>query len=283
MEKADERRAEQRLRYRWPVRFASDQRKKPLAGQMFDLSSMGMAMLFYANEDCPRTDQSITAKFGVPCFDAHGSFDTAFFNRAGRVCRVDYLTTSVNKVAVRFAEPLFFKPGEQDISESDAQQRLRAKARSIVEAKEKGSTSVEAQAQIPKKLRAKIEAEVKAREQARAEAKSQARLREEAISRAMTEAEKRAAAEARALESARRFEQEIAKVRANAAREIARLEDETEYKIAEAKAEIRAKLLAQAKAREKDKKRQKKKDGKTTKSGLAKKFDEFITDRGQVY
>ena len=75
-----------------------------------------MAMLFHANEDCPRTDQSITANFGVPHFDAHGSFDTAFFNRVGRVFRVDNLTTRVNRIAVQFAEPLFFKPGEQDIS-----------------------------------------------------------------------------------------------------------------------------------------------------------------------
>jgi hypothetical protein len=60
---------------------------------MFDLSSKGMAMLFHANEDCPHCDQSITANFGVPHFDAHGSFDTAFFNRVARVCRVDSLTS----------------------------------------------------------------------------------------------------------------------------------------------------------------------------------------------
>jgi len=283
MEKADERRAEKRLHYRWPVRFASNPRQKPLAGQMFDLSSSGMAMLFHANEDCPRTDQSITANFGVPHFDAHGSFDTAFFNRVGRICRVDNLTTRVNRIAVQFAEPLFFKPGEQDISESDAQQRLHAKVKSVADGKSKGTISAEAKAKAEQKLRAKIEAEAKAKKQARAEAKSQARLKKEADSRAKTEAQKRAAAEARALESARLFEQEIAKVRASAAREIAKLEDEAEYKIAEAKAEVRAKLLAHAKAREKEHKPQEKKDGKSTKGGLVKRFDEFITDRGQIY
>jgi hypothetical protein len=66
---------------------------------MFDLSSKGMAMLFHANEDCPHCDQSITANFGVPHFDAHGSFDTAFFNRVARVCRVDSLTSFSNRVS----------------------------------------------------------------------------------------------------------------------------------------------------------------------------------------
>jgi len=274
MEKADERRAEKRLRYRWPVRFASDPRQKPLAGQ---------AMLFHAGEDCPWTDQSITANFGVPHFDNHGSFDTAFFNRVGRVCRVDHLTSRVNRIAVQFAEPLFFKPGEQNITESDAQQRLHAKARSVAGARSKEAASAKSQTKAEEKLRAKIEAEARAKERAKAEAKNQARLKKEADGRARIEAERRAAAEARTLESARLFEQEIAKARADAAREIARLEDEAEYKIAEAKAEVRAKLLTQAKAREKEKKRHEKKADKSTKGSLAKKFDEFITDRGQIY
>jgi hypothetical protein len=78
MEKTDERRAEQRLYYRWPVRFARKPGKKSLSGQMFDVSSEGMAFLFHANKSSPRKNQSITANFGVPHFDAQGSFDTAF-------------------------------------------------------------------------------------------------------------------------------------------------------------------------------------------------------------
>ncbi len=242
-----------------------------------------MAMLFHANDECPRSGQSITANFGVPHFGTHGYFDTFFFNRVGRVCRVDHLTSRVNRIALQFAEPLFFRPGEQDIAESEAQRRLHAGVKSVADAKSKGTTSAEAYAKAEGKLQAKIKSEAQAKERAKAEARSQAGLKEEADSRARTEAEKRAAAEARALESARLFEQEIANVRANAAREIARLEDETEYRIAEAKAEVRAKLLAQAKAREKEQNRQKRKDGKSAKGGLAKKFDEFITDRGQIY
>lgn len=293
MEKADERRAERRLRYRWPVRFASDPSQKPLSAQMFDLSSKGMAMLFHANEDCPERDQSITANFGVPHFDAHGSFDTAFFNRVARVCRVDSLTPRVNRVAVKFAEPLFFRPGEQDVAEPEAQRRLQAKARSAVESADKATGAVDAmgrekeetrlQAEAVVEVREKLQAEIRAKEEARAEAQGQARLRELADNKALTEAERRAAAEAQALESARFYELEIAKVRAEAAREIARLEDEVSYKIAEAKAEVRAKLLAQAKARRKEEKQQKRVGRKSEKGGLVKKVEEFITDRNQVY
>lgn len=281
------------MTYRWPVRFAGDPGQKSLSGQMFDLSSKGMAMLFHANEDCPRPDQSITANFGVPHFDAHGSFDTAFFNRVGRVCRVDKLTSRVNRVAVQFAEPLFFKPGEQDITESDAQQRLRAKAKSIVGAKGKAAVSAEdlaraeeelrKHAQAEEKLKARIEAEARAKERAEAKVQDQARLREQADGKARTEAQKRAAAEEQARESARLYEREIAKVKAKAAREVARLKDEASYKIAEAKAQVRAKLLAQAKAGGKGDKRTEKKKRKSAKTGLVKKVDEFITDRGQIY
>ncbi len=172
MEKADERRAEQRLRYRWPVRFAGKTGEKPLSGQMFDLSSQGMALLFHANESCPRPDDSITTNFGVPHFDSQGSFDTAFFNRVGRVCRVDNLNSRVNRIAVQFAEPLFFKPGEQDISESDAQQRLEAAAQSVVNAREEN----------------KVHAEAEKRAKAEEEVRQKAKLYEEQIAMAKAEA-----------------------------------------------------------------------------------------------
>ncbi len=237
MERDDERRAEQRLRYRWPVRFAAKAGEKPLSGQMFDVSSEGMAFLFHAHENCPRPEQSITANFGVPHFDSHGSFDTAFFNRLGRVCRVDNLTSRVNRIAVQFAEPLFFKPGEQDISEPDAQQRLQAKARSVVASKDKDENYAEAL--------------VGAEEEARRKAKL--------------------------------YEEQIAKVKAEAAGEIARIGAETAYKVAEAKAEVRANLHEQSKAREKDNKSTKEHAQKPPKGSLVKKMDDFITDRNKIY
>ena len=238
MEKADERRAEQRLRYRWTVRFAGKTGGEPLSGQMFDVSSRGMAFLFHANESCPQPDDSITANFGVPHFDSHGSFDTAFFNRVGRVCRVENLNSRVNRVAVQFAEPLFFRPGEQDISESDALQRLQAKAQAVTGAKEKD----------------KVHAEAKRRTKAEEQARQKAKL----------------------------YEEQMAMVKAEAAREIARIEAETTERIAEARAEARAKLREHAQVRKK-KKKKKKAVQKPAKEGVVKKLDGFIKDRSKIY
>jgi len=122
MGKAREQRAEKRLRYRWHARFASNPRQKPLSGQMIDVSSNGMAILYHADENCPGPNQSITTNFGVPYFDSGDSFDTVYFNRVGRVCRIDNLTSKVNRIAIQFAEPLFFKPGEQDILRKNSHQ-----------------------------------------------------------------------------------------------------------------------------------------------------------------
>ncbi len=144
MDIAGEQRAEQRLRYRWPVSFARDVKEKPSPGQIVDVSSRGMAILCHADKNCPHPDQLVTVDFGVPHFDLADSFDAVFFNRIGRVCRVDSLSSQISRVAVQFAEPLFFKPGEQNISESDAQQRLQAKAHSISKAEEKARIYSEA-------------------------------------------------------------------------------------------------------------------------------------------
>ncbi|MHC4118402.1 MAG: hypothetical protein ACYSWO_12945, partial [Planctomycetota bacterium] len=93
-------------------------------------------------------------------------------------------------MAVQFAEPLFFKPGEQDISESEAQQRLRAEAGSAVGSKEEGEDFAEALVRVEEEARRR----------------------------------------------ARVYQEQIAKVKAEAAGEIARIEAETAYKVAEAKA-----------------------------------------------
>jgi len=263
MERADERRTEQRLCYRWPVRFAGKTGAEPLSGQMFDVSSEGMAFLSHANESCPHPDDSITANFGVPHFDSRGSFDTAFFNRVGHVCRVDNLTSRVNRIAVQFAEPLFFKPGEQDISESDAQHRLEAKAQAAVNMKEKDE----------------VYAEAEKRTRAEEEVRQEAKLYEEQMAMVKAEAEKRARAEEEVRQKAKLYEEQMAMVKAEAAREIARIEAETAYRVAEAKAEVRARLHGQAKVREKGKKGVQ----KSPKESVAKKLDGFIKDRNKVY
>ncbi|MHC4072950.1 MAG: PilZ domain-containing protein [Planctomycetota bacterium] len=298
MGKADERRSEQRLHYRWGVRFTCSTGGKPLSGQMFDVSSNGMALLFHANEKCPRPGQSITANFGVPCFDSRGSFETMFFNRIGRVCRVDRLNSKVNRVSIRFTEPLFFKPGEQKITESEAQQRLQTKAQSVAKAKAEAEekqkaeiktghkTEAEATVETEQEIRAQIEARVKAEERARSEAqaraqaeeraKSQAKLRAKAEKKAKAEVKNRTETEAEAKEKSKFYQEQVAKIKAEAAREIARLKAETADTLAQAEAEFKAKVQSEGKETAKSKK-------KSRKGGLVEKVDGFITDRSKIH
>ena len=126
MDEKIERRREQRLRYHWPIWFAEDFDGILSQGQMVDVSSGGAAFNCHADEECPYTGQQITARFSVPCFGSDESFDMASFTRFGRVCRVDDVSNFVRRVAVQFAEPLSFKPGEQAESESKTQEMLSA-------------------------------------------------------------------------------------------------------------------------------------------------------------
>ncbi len=126
MEENNDRRKEARLRYQWPVWFAEDFNAMLAQGQMVDISSEGAAFMCPAEERCPYLGQEVTARFSVPRFGADDSFDMASFTRLGRTCRVDDIDSFLRRVAIQFAEPLPFKPGEQADSQSDTQQRLKA-------------------------------------------------------------------------------------------------------------------------------------------------------------
>lgn len=128
METNNERRREQRLRYHWPVWFAEDFNGALSQGQMVDISSTAAAFTCRTNEHYPYVDQYLTTRFSVPRFQPGGAFDMANFTRSGRICRVDGINRFSRRIAVQFAEPLPFKPGEQADSEPDAQQRLKAAA-----------------------------------------------------------------------------------------------------------------------------------------------------------
>jgi hypothetical protein len=93
---------------------------------MVDISSQAAAFTCYAHEGCPHLGQHITARFSVPRYGPDNSFDMANFTRSGRVVRVDNVHSSLRRIAVHFAEPLPFRPGEQNISESEAEQTLEA-------------------------------------------------------------------------------------------------------------------------------------------------------------
>ena len=121
MEKPNERRTEQRLRYYWPIWFAEDPKEALAQGQMVDVSSRGAAFTCYANDGCPYPGQHITARFSVPRYGPDDSFDMANFTRSAHVCRVDNVNSFLRRIAVQFAELLPFKPGEQDAAEPNVQ------------------------------------------------------------------------------------------------------------------------------------------------------------------
>jgi len=120
MKKNNERRKERRLSYRWPVWFAEDFDDRLSQGQMVDVSSAGAAFTCHADESSLYPGQDITARFSIPCYGPDESFDMANFIRSGRICRIDNVDDFLRRVAIQFAEPLPFKPGEQAGSNFDA-------------------------------------------------------------------------------------------------------------------------------------------------------------------
>ena len=116
-----ERRREKRLNYHWPVWFAEDFGDVLSQGQMFDLSSGGVAFTCYS-DTCPSKGQYITTRFSIPRYGEDNSFDLENCIRSGFVCRIEDVNPYMKKVALQFAEPLNFKPGEQEEKESDARQ-----------------------------------------------------------------------------------------------------------------------------------------------------------------
>ncbi|MHC4124233.1 MAG: PilZ domain-containing protein [Planctomycetota bacterium] len=122
----EERRRETRLRYHWPVWFAEDFGDDLNQGQMVDVSSGGAAFTCHADTTCPYPGQKLTARFSVPRIANDDGFDMTSFTCHAEVCRVDEVNSFLRRVAVQFASPLPFKPGEQVEDEQEAQQRLKA-------------------------------------------------------------------------------------------------------------------------------------------------------------
>ena len=266
-EKTDERRTEQRLRYRWPVRFAGGTKEKPLSGQMFDVSSGGMAFLCHPDQSNIQKGRQITTDFGVPHFDSNSSFDAVFFSRIGRVCRVEKLSEQVCRIAIRFIEPLFFKPGEQNICESDAQQRLKDKALSVVKAEEKVIAYAQALTRAKERImyyaRAKVEAqeklkaEIEEKVRAQEKAKIESRQRIKAEKKAKTEAKKWAKLEAELQKKIKSYEETIDKLKT-------KTKENTDSGL-----KVKTKVKIQ--------------DIQPEKENLLKKVDRFVTDKGRIY
>jgi hypothetical protein len=118
-----ERRNETRLRYNWPVWFAENFHDVLTQGQMTDISSGGAAFTCYADK-CPYPGQAVTARFSVPRYGEDDSFNMTNFVRDGHVCHVEQITPYVRRVAMQFAQPLPFKPGQQQDAEKESAQAL---------------------------------------------------------------------------------------------------------------------------------------------------------------
>lgn len=126
MEKT-ERRIEKRLRYSWPVWFAENFNDMLTQGQMIDISSRGAAFSCYADR-CPWPGQHITTRFSVPRYDEENSFDLQNFIRDGHICRVDEISPYIRRVAIQFAQPLPFRPGETETDADAGDTTLQADA-----------------------------------------------------------------------------------------------------------------------------------------------------------
>lgn len=119
MDKINEQRTEARLHCPWFVQFAGSVKEMLSQGRMVDVSSEGMAFLCYADKSCPTVGKLILLRFSVPRFDSDKCFDTESYNCVGRVRRVCRENNFLRRIAVQFASPLSFKPGEQPISKYD--------------------------------------------------------------------------------------------------------------------------------------------------------------------
>lgn len=264
--------------------------EKSRPGQIVDVSSGGIAILCRTDEESPGHGQQIKADFGVPYFNAD-SFDAVFYSRSGRVCRVDELSDKVRLIAIQFAEPLFFKPGEQSISNDDAKTRLETKALSIAKAEEKARvygealTSVkekiksyaEEKAEIQEKLKAAIEAksaaeervnrEIQQRARAETEAKSEAILREKVETQLQVERQQWDKQRAALEEKIGIYEQLVADTKIEAEQEIARIKAEASRLMINVREEYKTKVKIEH----------------STEKGLWKKVEDFIRDRGTVF
>lgn len=109
-----ERRREPRLKLNGNIWINQEGNDSALQGQLVDISSGGMAFTCYNKKGIPDCGQQITARFSVPFFTAQGDVESRRFTRTAKVCRIGSANSYLKRVAVQFAEPLPFKPAEQN-------------------------------------------------------------------------------------------------------------------------------------------------------------------------
>ena len=106
----EERRAEQRLRYFWPVWYSSDGSLDIEQGRMVDLSRGGVSFLAPAGT-YPQEGEQIWLRSSYPLIE-DGAFGMASFTTVGRVLRNETVGPLQRRVAVKFDAPLEHSPAE---------------------------------------------------------------------------------------------------------------------------------------------------------------------------
>lgn len=112
MDDNSERRAEERLNYRWPVWFSEDFTRTMSQGLMVDVASGGLAFV------CDRSDadlcdgQHLTIRFSLPRFEGDDPTATVSVTRTGNIRRIESLPDGSRRVAIEFDTPLAVRPAE---------------------------------------------------------------------------------------------------------------------------------------------------------------------------
>jgi hypothetical protein len=105
-------RTEDRLEYKWPVLFSQDFTKRVDQGLMVDVSSGGIAFDYNNCSCCLQPGQELTVKFSLPRSDKQDPTAVISITRTGRICRVEKISESIQRIALQFDKPLSLKPCE---------------------------------------------------------------------------------------------------------------------------------------------------------------------------
>ena len=129
IDKANEPHKEQRLNYNWPVWFSKESGKrfsdsKCFKGRMINISSMGAVFRCGEEGNSLHVGQQINAQFRVPRFGWFEPFSVLLTTQSGCICHVRNTKNLCRQIEIKFNDPLFFKPGEQGLTEFEAQKKL---------------------------------------------------------------------------------------------------------------------------------------------------------------
>ncbi len=106
MKNIRERRREERLHFNWPVTYSESLSHKLYRGQMLDISSGGGSFTCQTHEKCPSDGEYLMVHFSVP----RPGIGMEKHVRCANVVRVENVDSGLNRVSVKFEQPLEFKP-----------------------------------------------------------------------------------------------------------------------------------------------------------------------------